>query len=137
LQPTPPRRGFFRRLINAIGRSLTGRQPQAPFEPTPEPTDYGDYIDYREPIEDEGGFWDEPEPSWNPEIDLWDASGTQYIGSHTKEEWIQELLKDKATFESEYGWGNIDVIFALEAIGEWDEEDWRTWRDLYAQVHGV
>lgn len=147
---------WYRRLANAAGRLLNraGRQPglpappiYAPSPPPQEPIDYdeplGGQWDYGEeevyppdepPYEPpQGGLWDD----WEPEdvIDLYDAN-YQYIGSHTKEDWFEILLQDRATVEGDYGYSNLDIIDALEHAGEWDQEDWREWRELYDSTHG-
>lgn len=136
----PPRRSWFRGLASAVWRTVSGRQPS---RPAPEP----EYPppDYPRPPRDYpggGGGYDEPpdygpppeEPwDWEPEIDLYDANNV-FIGSNTKEEWMQELLEPKEVLLVTYGYSNLDIIDALIELGEWDDYDWEWWREHYGET---
>lgn len=121
---------WYDRLTNAVQRIATsiGRTLAGTGGPQPIP-DYGEEEPEEEPIVWEDPY-DEEYGRFGEEIELLDALG-EPIGSHTKEEWFQELLKPQEELLYEYGYGNIDLIYALQEAGYWDDYDWETWRELY------
>jgi hypothetical protein len=82
-----------------------------------------------------GGGYDEP---WfGNEITLYDAWGNPIPpgGGWTFNDWYGELMRTKSELVSRYGIGNIDLIYQLMALGQWDEEDWVRWREDYEEAY--
>jgi hypothetical protein len=73
-------------------------------------------------------------PDWfGNEITLQDVYGD--LHSYTKDEWIQIALADTIDVNREYGYDGIDIMYALDELGELTYEDWEYWRAEYDATH--
>lgn len=79
-------------------------------------------------------YLDPDSPDWfGNEITLEDSYGE--LHSYTLNEWKEIVLLDAWEVEWAYGMDNLDIIYALEDAGYWDETDWEEWRVAYDRTH--
>jgi|SRR5215831_3777100 len=138
------RRSWFDRLSSGLSRILgtiageSEEEADEVFDPRyeePIDSDFG-AADY--PIEEEPDIFGEPEYDdyGEEEISLYYIDGT-VMDTMTQEQW-KETLIDMDKYELAYYYGgrtHLDIIDELIALGEWDAEDWREFREAYAEAH--
>lgn len=135
----PPRRGFFRRILDFLTGGRTRPQPQPQPQPTvfPEPAPQPEPV--VEPVQEptDTGFW-VPEPQ--PEPEQWEEVPTygeepflsgEYLTLHstsypdgtprmvalpitmTYEEWMEEGTQDNEYLMQQYGLTNVDILLQI------------------------
>jgi|SRR5215469_6651335 len=87
-------------------------------------------VDFAE-VEDPYGFFhgELPADYWYDNLTIEDEFGYQHTAPIS--EWYEATMTDDEITQVQYGMDPIDIIYELEDMGYWDEDDWEIWREFY------